>query len=167
MKEESVYALIVLFGLVAGTAWAAERSKSRSDSKPYGFQKALGKPVKDQQGEELGRIHDIVFDPQGRVPFAVLSEGGLWGVGGKLVAVPFNALAFGSDEYFTLNATKEELASAPGFNRNDLSDQKWAENVYRYFGLQPCWIEGGQIEESGSTAQEDSMGKGVEDNQIP
>jgi len=162
MKAVSLYALIVVLSLATGTVLAAEQSMSQCWSKPYSFQQVLGTPIKNQQGEDLGRIRDIVFDLQGRVPFAVISEGGLWGVGGKLVTVPFNALSFDSDEYFTLNTTKEKLASAPIFRPNDLSNEKWAENVYRYFGLQPYWTEGRQKEEGGRAIQENSMGGSTE-----
>ena len=136
-------------------------------SKPYSFKQVLGKPIKNQQGEELGRVYDIVFDPQGRGPFAVLSQGGLWGVGGKLGAVPFTALTFDSDEYVTLNTTKEKLASAPSYKFSDLSYQKWGENVYRFFGLQPYWTEGGGIKEGRNASPENSMGSSTDGNQTP
>ena len=63
----------------------------------------------------------------------------------RYIAVPFNALSLGlGREYFVLNTTRERLASAPSFNeKKDLSNRAFAENVYRYFGQQPYWTEGG------------------------
>ena len=107
-------------------------------SKAYDFKKIVGTPVKNEQGEELGNIHDMVVDSRGHVPFAVLSHGGFWGIDEKLVAVPFRDLNFdqmGKD--FVLNATKENLDSAPSFQVTDLSNQKWAEDVYQHFGQHP------------------------------
>lgn len=37
----------------------------------------------------------------------------------------------------------ERLESAPRFRLSDLAKQEWAEDVYRYFGQQPYWTEGG------------------------
>ena len=120
----------------------------------YSFnQKIRGTFVKNQEGQDLGKILDIVIDSQGHVPFAVLSHGGFWGVGGKLVAVPFSVLSFdrmGKD--LVLNSTKEKLDLAPAFKESDLTNRKWAEDVYRYFGQQPYWTEGG------SEAMEKPMG---------
>lgn len=95
-------------------------------------------PVKNQRGEDSGKIHDIVFDTQARVPFAVVSRGPIWGIGGKLVAIPFRAFTFDKmGKYLVLEISKEELDSAPSFNMKNLSNQKWAEGVERYFGQQP------------------------------
>ena len=111
-------------------------------SKAYDFKKIVGAPVKNQQGEELGTIYDMVVDSQGHVPFAVLSHGGFLGIDEKLVAVPFGSLNFDQmgKELF-LNSTKEKLDSAPSFQVSDLSNQKWAGDVYQHFGQHPYWTE--------------------------
>jgi sporulation protein YlmC with PRC-barrel domain len=106
------------------------------------FYQIVGTHVKNQQGEDLGRIRDLVIDRQGHIPFAVLSQGGHWGMGGKLVAVPFSALNFDqARKTVVLNATREKLDSAPALRGSNLSDKKWVEDVYRYFGQQPYWME--------------------------
>jgi uncharacterized protein YrrD len=107
---------------------------AQNSSKAYDFNKVVGTPVKNQQGEELGKIHDMVVDSQGHVPFAVLSHGGFWGIDEKLVAVPFSSFNFdqmGKD--FVLNSTKEKLDSPPAFKVSDISNKNWFEDVYRYF----------------------------------
>jgi sporulation protein YlmC with PRC-barrel domain len=111
---------------------------AQNSSKAYDFNKIVGTPVKNQQGEELGKIHDVVIDFHGRVPFAVLSHGGFWGIGEKLVAVPYRSLYFdqvGKD--FILNYSEEKLDSASAFNASDISKKNWPEGIYRYFGQQP------------------------------
>jgi sporulation protein YlmC with PRC-barrel domain len=99
------------------------------------YDQIVGTSVKNQQGEELGKIRDLVIDSQGHVPLAILTHGGFVGMGGKLVAVPFSALDFdqkGKD--FVLNSTQEKLDSAPVFKMSDLSHEKWPEEAYRFFG---------------------------------
>src|ERR1700757_5074279 len=52
-----------------------------------------GDPVVNESGETLGKIRDIMIDvPSGRVAYAVLSVGGLMGMGNKLFAIPWAAL---------------------------------------------------------------------------
>ena len=46
--------------------------------------------VKSPQGEDLGRIEEVMIDMEvGRVAYAVLSFGGFWGLGDKWVPVPW------------------------------------------------------------------------------
>ena len=163
MKKAGLCALIVALGLglAAANVLAAE-PMAQSWGKAYSFDQIKGTPVKNPQGEELGRIQDIVFDSQGHVPFAVLSHGGYLGMGSKLVAVPFSAFAFdATGENVILNASKERLDSASAFKASDLADQKWAEDTYRFFGQQPYWTEpgsAGQAGVMGSTSEGSDIG---------
>jgi len=161
MKKASLFGLMVALslGLAALNVLAAE-PMAQSWGKAYSFDQLKGTPVMNLRMEELGRIQNIVIDSQGHVPFAVLYHGGYWGMGGKLVAVPFSALGFDPmGKYMVLNATKEKLDSAPEFKASELSNQTWAEDVYRFFGLQPYWTEGG------SSAQAGSMGTTTEESE--
>jgi sporulation protein YlmC with PRC-barrel domain len=74
-----------------------------------------GDSVKNSAGEDLGRIEDLVIDMEsGRVNYAVLSFGGFLGVGGKLFAVPWEALELDAESnVFILDIEKAALADAP------------------------------------------------------
>ena len=166
MKKASLCALIVALslGLASANVLSAE-PMAQSWGKTYSFEQFKGTPVKNPQGEELGRIQDIVIDSQGHVPFAVLYYGGYLGMGGKLVAVPFMALSFDAmGKHLVLNAAKEKLDSVPAFKMSDLADQKWAEGAYRFFGQQPYWMEGGGASE-GVSMGSTSEGSDVEDSE--
>lgn len=94
----------------------------------------------------LGRISDLIVDSQGRVDLIVLSHGGFLRIGEKETAVPFSALRYDqTDKRLILDISKEQLASAPAFKMTDLSAQKRAEDIYRYFGQQPYWSEGEEL----------------------
>jgi sporulation protein YlmC with PRC-barrel domain len=98
--------------------------------------------VKGQQGEELGRVQDLVVDPRGYVSFAVISHGGFLGWGEKLVAIPFSALKFDrTGRSVVVDASKEKFDTAPAFRVSDLSNEKWAADDYRFFGQRPYWTE--------------------------
>jgi sporulation protein YlmC with PRC-barrel domain len=102
------------------------------------YDQIVGRSVKNQQGEELGKVRDLVIDSQGHVPLAILTHGGFWGMGGKLVAVSFSALNFDQKRKdFLLNSTKEKLDSAPAFKMSDLSHRKWPDDAYQFIGQTP------------------------------
>jgi sporulation protein YlmC with PRC-barrel domain len=102
--------------------------------------------VTNVNGEDLGRIEDIMVDIEtGRISFAILSTSGFLGRDARLYAVPWEALKFSlHDKTFILNISKETLANAPSFTKNnrlDLSTLTWLQKVYAYYGIQPYWRE--------------------------
>jgi sporulation protein YlmC with PRC-barrel domain len=102
--------------------------------------------VKNEQGEDLGKIDEIMIDiPYGKVAYAVLSFGGFLGIGNNLFAVPWNALQLDEDEKcFILPVSKSTLESAPGFDNDnwpDMTDTTWGANVFRHYGTTPYWEE--------------------------
>jgi sporulation protein YlmC with PRC-barrel domain len=104
----------------------------------------LGTTVKNSEGEDLGTITDVVTGPEGRIAFAVLSY---WVSSDTQmrVAVPFDALSC-EEQNCVLNASKETFDSAPTFvSDDDLAERKLAEDIYRYFGVQPYWTEEGTL----------------------
>ncbi len=143
---------LFLFGLIAALSLIFVRSSANADEqmasgmgRAFGANEIIGAHVKNPQGDMLGRISDLVVDSEGRVALVVLSNGGFLGIHEKEAAVPFGSLSFDrTDKSLILNISKEELASAPTFRMSDFSDQKRVESVYRYFGQQPYWSEGGE-----------------------
>ncbi len=105
--------------------------------------KLIGMNVRNKQGEALGQIDDLVVDVRnGKVSYAAMSVGGVLGFGDKLLAVPFDKLAFdhGQDEmFFVLDMPAEKIAAAPGFNKGDwpdFADPNWSAKIdkqYRQF----------------------------------
>ncbi len=98
------------------------------------FIQIAGAAVINEKGKEIGKIENIIIDPQGHVSYAVVSHGGFLGIDAKLVGVPFSALKFDKREtQFILNATAEKLDSAPGFKPSALTDKNWIEATRRVF----------------------------------
>jgi len=56
--------------------------------------KLVGATVFDSNGDSLGTINDLLTNDSGKITQAVISTGGVLGIGGKLVAVPFDQLKF-------------------------------------------------------------------------
>ena len=99
----------------------------------------VGNDVHSLQGDDLGKIKSMMLDLQtGKVAYVVLSFGGFLGMGDKLFAVPWKALTLDTKEKcFTLNADKEKLKNAPGFDKGswpDMADQTWGKQIHSYYG---------------------------------
>jgi sporulation protein YlmC with PRC-barrel domain len=99
----------------------------------------LGNDVYNKDAEDLGDIKEFMIDmATGKIAYAVLSYGGVMGMGDKLFAVPWGALALDTEnKRFTLNVLKDSLKDAPGFDKNrwpSMSDKTWASGVHRFYG---------------------------------
>lgn len=100
--------------------------------------KIIGANVRDLKDKKIGEIKDLVLDGgRGEVAYAVVSFGGVMGVGKKYHAIPWQALKPGDDgKHYVLNADKETIAQAPGFDKGDwpdMADQKWSADIDRYW----------------------------------
>jgi sporulation protein YlmC with PRC-barrel domain len=102
--------------------------------------KLMGMSVRNPEGDDLGKIEDLVIDIEsGQVRYAALSFGGFLGVGDKLFAVPMKAMKFApsdDDSHFVLDVDKQRLENAPGFSPEAWpkdADPQWAE-VDAFYG---------------------------------
>jgi len=98
-----------------------------------------GEKVVNERGEKLGTITHIMLDvTQGTIAYAVLSFGGVLGLGDKLFAVPWHSLALDvENKWFVLNIEPERLRDAPGFDKDHwpaMADPQWASEVHGYYG---------------------------------
>ena len=79
----------------------------------------LGAAVQNASGETIGDINDLVFDRSGHISTVVLGVGGFLGIGEKVVAIPFSALAFNTGKdgarIIVVPLDKGSLEQAPAF----------------------------------------------------
>lgn len=106
--------------------------------------KIIGTDVKNTKGENLGEIKDVVIDPQnGSVVYAVVSFGGVMGMGNKLFAIPWSVLRWNNDkDNYILDMDKEALKKAPGFDKKRWPDSanKWEqqrEQINQFYRVNP------------------------------
>jgi sporulation protein YlmC with PRC-barrel domain len=100
--------------------------------------------VKSPQGEDLGKIEEVMIDMEmGRVAYAVLSFGGLLGLGSKWVPVPWDAVALQpAEKVLVLKVEKEKIEKAPNFESAtlpDLTNRQWGAVIHTYYGYPPYW----------------------------
>ena len=108
----------------------------------------LGLRVYNAANESLGKIEDIAVDPNaGKIRYAVLSFGGILGLGDKYFAVPWPKLSFVAkgatgagtpkESYIVLDVSKQTLKNAPGFDKDkwpNFADANWNATVERFYG---------------------------------
>lgn len=107
-----------------------------------------GDTVVNPQGEELGKIEEIMIDlDKGMVAYAVLSFGGILGIGDKLFAIPWEALSKKPDEHsFVLGVDKKTLENAPCFDKDRWPgtgtepNREFVTQISAYYGYKPYWI---------------------------
>ncbi len=80
-----------------------------------------------EDAEVIGDINDIVLSQSGQAEGVVIGVGGFLGMGEKDVAVNFDRLQWtqleGDDVRITMSSTKEELESAPEFDRSGMAGE--------------------------------------------
>ena len=99
----------------------------------------IGDRVENLQGEELGKIDNLMINLQtNKIEYAVVEFGSFLGLGGKLFAVPFAELRVDpARKLFILNRDKEYLKQSPGFDKShwpDTNDHSYFDNVTMYYG---------------------------------
>jgi len=99
----------------------------------------VGLPVRNESGERLGKIQDLIVNLESHsAPVAIVEYGGTLGVGGTRVAVPLTDLKWSSEpKQLTLTATREQFESAsfsPTGGWMAFAGEEWLKNVDRFYG---------------------------------
>lgn len=78
----------------------------------------LGKTVRSNSGENMGRIVDVIVSRGGHVRGVVIDFGGFLGVGTRKIAIDWSALHFNLADksgQITVDLTKDQLRVAPEY----------------------------------------------------
>ncbi|WMD22165.1 PRC-barrel domain-containing protein [Achromobacter seleniivolatilans] len=81
----------------------------------YRASKISGATVYNGNKEKIGTVDDLILGPPEWEPYAVLSVGGLLGVGTHLVTVPLASIQVVEDQFQLPNASKDSLKALPEF----------------------------------------------------
>jgi len=82
----------------------------------YRTSKLIDTEVQNDKGDKIGEIDDIIIDKQ-KALFAIIEVGGFLGIGGNLIAVPYESLTLNDkgDKITLPGGTKEELQKLKKF----------------------------------------------------
>ena len=106
-----------------------------------------GTDVVSKSGEKLGKIEDVAIEKvSGDVAYAILSFGGVLGIGSKYHPVPWKLLKYDTEKRaYVIPMDKADLEKAPMIDETELSgwnDELSREDIYRYYsgyGVGPYW----------------------------
>ena len=102
-----------------------------------------GTPVYNRTDQHLGSIHSVMIDKKsGKVAYAVLSFGGIFGLGEHVHPVPWEVLNYDVDlDAYVVDLTREQLEKAPTLrlDQADRPQPKDYEEVTGYYTKMPWW----------------------------
>jgi len=115
---------VALAAFVFGALPAAADDTFIAEQKPTEYlakDRLIGANVHDKDGKIIGHVNDLIIDGDNKIIGAIISAGGVLGIGKKDVAVPLASLGIEStDDGISVVlpiATKEALTAAPEYKR--------------------------------------------------
>lgn len=104
----------------------------------------IGMKVLAQDGENLGKIEDVVVHSNGKDSYAVLSFGGWLGMNDKLFAMPWSVLRNveadstkkDSSQSLVLPLSKDRFKTAPGFDKKswpNMANPDWTKDIDAFY----------------------------------
>ena len=98
----------------------------------------LHNSVHDNVGEKIGKIDDVLIDPETNLPrVAILSEGGILGLGSDHYALPFHLLRFNTNSSdVALKVESSHVKNAPKISIDKLrkNDRKEMDKLVAFYG---------------------------------
>jgi len=107
------------------------RNAATSDQKQYRLRTLEGMAVRNQAGEDCGKLRDFGVNlNEGQVAYAVFSYGGTARIGDKYFAVPWKGSELKAltgkptEVHFVVRVSKQNLDNNAGFDRNGFPSDK-------------------------------------------
>jgi len=100
--------------------------------------KVEGTAVYDADGKRIGKIERLMIDKlTGKVAYAVMSFGGILGIGADHYSIPWSLLRYNKKlGGYQVDITEQQLKNAPKFGQNenwDWSGRAHDQDVYDYW----------------------------------
>ena len=100
--------------------------------------------VKDTAGDKIGTVEDLVLDKQtNTILFAVVSFGGVLGMGEKYHPLPWAVLNYDEEEdSYVVPYTKDELKAAPADSMDELTKNDgvpYRDQSYAFYRVEQYW----------------------------
>lgn len=101
--------------------------------------KVEGTAVYGSDGRKLGSIYNFMVDKvSGKVEYAVMSYGGILGMGQRYYPLPWRTLSYDTREGgYRIDLTEEDLRHAPSFDRETEPqfNDRYGDRVHGWYGL--------------------------------
>ncbi|MDZ7619137.1 MAG: PRC-barrel domain-containing protein [Patescibacteria group bacterium] len=136
--------ITIAVALLATATAALAEDQGQKEWRILKAAEATGLSVVNQQGEDLGNVHDLVLSPAGaRVTHMIISSGGVLGFGDTLRPVPIEAARVhrqGEDKKWIvqLDVESARFKDAPALKKDDwtsLSQTQWSADLDTYYSV--------------------------------
>lgn len=100
--------------------------------------KIEGTKVYNRNGEKLGSVMNFMVDKQtGKVQYAVMEFGGIFGIGNEYYPLPWEMLDYDEKQRgYVVDLDKNKLEGAPAYrDHHPLWDHAYGQQVYGFYGL--------------------------------
>lgn len=113
---------------------------TQQDESQVRVYRLVGSKVLGPDGQDVGKVDDLLLDRDQKLAGVIVSVGGFLGVGSKSVALPADRVdisqAYGDQRVVKIDATKEELAAAPAFRTREAMKAEADEQAARAKSMQ-------------------------------
>jgi hypothetical protein len=123
--------------------------------------KVIGTAVYNAQGDRLGTIHSVMLHKvSGRVAYAVMSFGGVLGIGERYHPLPWDVLTYDEEKGgYNIDKSEDQLRGAPHYSREELEHLDYGQSgadIRNYYGVGGA---GGSMGNSTSTSSAYDLGR--------
>ena len=122
---------------------SADSATIRSPHRLIASNRVEGTAVYNRDDEKLGRIESFMVDKKsGQAEYAIMSFGGLFGLGDNHYPLPWSVLTYDTDKGgYVVDIDKEKLKSGPSFKAGEEPsfDPDYDRRVYDYYGVVYTW----------------------------
>jgi sporulation protein YlmC with PRC-barrel domain len=101
--------------------------------------KVEGTAVYGSDGDKLGHVYNFMVDKRsGKVEYAVLGFGGLFGMGENYHPLPWNSLTYDTGKGgYVVNVSKDRLQGGPSYRAGEepTYDRDYSRRISDYYGV--------------------------------
>ncbi|WP_129662666.1 PRC-barrel domain-containing protein [Phytoactinopolyspora endophytica] len=102
-----------------------------------------GRKVLVRGAQEIGKVDDLVIDPdERRVRFLLVGAGGFLGIGEQKRLIPVDAIESVDDDAVHIGKDQGHVADAPEYDPSLIQEPSYYEDLYDYYGYPPFWTPG-------------------------
>lgn len=102
-----------------------------------------GRKVKDKDGNDLGKVDDLLIDDgERKVRFMRVEHGGFLGFGETKSFIPIDAITRITVDDVYINHSRDHVANAPRYDPDLVEDRTYYANLYGHYGYTPFWGAG-------------------------
>ncbi|MDM4761983.1 PRC-barrel domain-containing protein [Galbitalea sp. SE-J8] len=99
-----------------------------------------GRQIKDNDGNDLGKVHDLLIDQsENRVLAMVVTHGHLFEK--TTSVIPVNAIKWITTDEVVVDHGKDKIAGSPAYDPELVYDDVYYAGVYDYYGYPAYWYD--------------------------